>query len=261
MVTVFWIKLITLYQSFISPYKGFNCAHNARYKSGSCSNAVKDLIANKGLIQALPLIRLRFRECRIAYEAIQATPFKSDLPCVDVSCGGELLWCGGDAVGASDGVCDCLGILDDLLGWGKRSKRTKRLIIIAGVLSVVILTYVFYGRGIANVMITDLGVQNQSIFKRISQREYPEVRVLVVANSVEVYSDIIKLDQPNKEYKLRLKRALNDFRIDQLQVLDARLKVGKELLVVGQELEVFEDPQVTGEGRRFKYRLKRRWHF
>jgi len=224
MVTVFWIKLITLYQSFISPYKGFNCAHNARYKSGSCSNAVKDLIADKG-------------------------------------CGGELLGCGGDAVGSSGGVCDCLGILDDLLGWGKRSKRTKRLIIIAGVLSVVILTYVFYGRGIANVMITDLGVQNQSIFKRISQREYPEVRVLVVANGVEVYSDIIKLDQPNKEYKLRLKRALSDFRIDQLQVLDARLKVGKELLVVGQELEVFEDPQVTGEGRRFKYRLKRRWHF
>ena len=74
MVTVFWIKLITLYQSFISPYKGFNCAHNARYKSGSCSNAVKDLIADKGFIKALPLIRLRFRECRIAYEAIQATP-------------------------------------------------------------------------------------------------------------------------------------------------------------------------------------------
>ncbi len=51
------IKLISFYQRFISPKKGFNCAHHQRYQQGSCSEAVKLLIQKKGVLNALPEIR------------------------------------------------------------------------------------------------------------------------------------------------------------------------------------------------------------
>ena len=90
MITHFWIRLIEFYQRFVSPYKGFHCAHHARHKSGTCSNAVKGLISDKGLLKALPFIRVRFDECRLAYEQIKKSNFTADIPCIDVGC---WMWC------------------------------------------------------------------------------------------------------------------------------------------------------------------------
>ena len=212
---------------------------------------------------------MRFKECRVAYEEIKTNRFTSDLPCVDLSCGADLLDCGGASGGrgsscadqALESACDCFGETRKLINWSKRSRKAKSLIIITTILLILILAYFFYGRGIANVVVTDLGVQNQNVLKRFTQREHPEVRVLLIIGDEKIYSEIVKLDQVNKKYKLSLNKSLNDFQIDELQILDARLNVAQELLVVGQELEVFEQPEKTGEGRRFKYKLKRRWHF
>ena len=60
-------------------------------------------------------------------------------------------------------------------GRRKRSKSEIRLTIIILGLLLLIGSYFFYGRGIAKVVITDLGVQNQKLFKRFSQRENTEV--------------------------------------------------------------------------------------
>jgi len=264
-INKFWIGLITFYQRFISPYKGFTCAHHARHKKGSCSHAVKALIADNGLIKSLPLIRVRFKECSEAYESIKESRHTSDLPCIDLSCDGGGADCGGDVMDCGyEGVsntCGCFRGIWDIVEWKKRSNRGKVIIVSSSIFLTLLLAYLVYGRGIANVMITDLGIQNQSVLKRFTQRENPEVRVLLIINSEKIYSDIVKLDEVNKEYKLRLKKSLDRFDVDELQVLDARLSVAKELLVVGQELEVFAYPNPSGEGRRFKYRLKRRWHF
>ena len=261
----FWVWLITFYQRFISPYKGFHCAHHASYRRGTCSNAVKDLIEDNGFIKALPLIRGRFKECRLAYEAIQANRFRSDLPCIDISCDGDLFNCGGKSGGCAgdvlDSSCDCFGFIRELIDWKKRSKKAKGLIVLSVILLIVFLAYLFDGRKISSVVITDLGVQNQSVLKRFTQREHPQVRVLLVVDEKKIYSEIVKLEQINKAYKLSLDRSLKNFKIDQLQILDARLSVAQELFVVGQELEVFENPQQSGQGQRFKYQLKRRWHF
>lgn len=67
----FFIQLITLYQQFISPYKGFQCAHAYWHQGESCSAAVKYIIAGQGLINGYPAIRGRFKDCRHAYEAIK----------------------------------------------------------------------------------------------------------------------------------------------------------------------------------------------
>lgn len=67
----FFIFLITLYQRYISPYKGFRCAYGCYHQTLSCSGMVKNIIAEHGLIAGWPLIKQQFAACRLAYETLQ----------------------------------------------------------------------------------------------------------------------------------------------------------------------------------------------
>ncbi|BBM86157.1 hypothetical protein UABAM_04543 [Candidatus Uabimicrobium amorphum] len=60
------IQAINFYQRFISPYKGFCCAHKVHHKQESCSQYIKRQILEKGLWNSLRLAGLRFRECKEA---------------------------------------------------------------------------------------------------------------------------------------------------------------------------------------------------
>ena len=62
---------ISGYQRYVSPYKGFRCAHCVLHKGRSCSEAVKRLIRKHGLIAAIPHVRGRFAECRAAMATLQ----------------------------------------------------------------------------------------------------------------------------------------------------------------------------------------------
>lgn len=64
------LSAITFYQRFISPYKGFRCAHATLHKGDSCSQAVKKIIAKHGLWQSRPLIKERFAQCRLAAQQL-----------------------------------------------------------------------------------------------------------------------------------------------------------------------------------------------
>ena len=66
------ILLINFYQRFMSPYKGFRCAHAAYHSGPSCSSAIKSIVKEHGLIKGRPLIKARFVECRTAYLHIVA---------------------------------------------------------------------------------------------------------------------------------------------------------------------------------------------
>ena len=59
------------YRKYISPYKGFRCAHHALHDQGSCSTFGLDAFGNNGPIQALRLLRGRFIECRAAYDTLR----------------------------------------------------------------------------------------------------------------------------------------------------------------------------------------------
>ncbi|HHL19246.1 MAG TPA: membrane protein insertion efficiency factor YidD, partial [Thiothrix sp.] len=67
----FFIGLISIYQRYISPYKGFQCAHAYLHQGDSCSAAIKTIIADQGIIQGYGDIRHRFEACRYAYDDIQ----------------------------------------------------------------------------------------------------------------------------------------------------------------------------------------------
>ena len=64
--------LITTYQRFISPYKGFCCAHRALHREASCSEAVKKLVMKYGMFRAWPFIVARFEDCRTAHFILMA---------------------------------------------------------------------------------------------------------------------------------------------------------------------------------------------
>ncbi len=63
----FLILNISVYQKLISPYKGFSCAHRVYHKGESCSEYIKDAIDTHGLKCAIPKIKDRLKNCRMAY--------------------------------------------------------------------------------------------------------------------------------------------------------------------------------------------------
>ncbi len=65
-------SLITTYQKYLSPIKGFSCAHRVLHGGESCSQYVKRTILERGLSDAWPDSRQRFRDCRSAYLTIVA---------------------------------------------------------------------------------------------------------------------------------------------------------------------------------------------
>lgn len=78
MLTKFAVLLIRGYQRWISPYKGYCCAHKAYRGGTSCSEFALLSIREAGRVTlALPRIRARLYECRLAYEEAGNSP-KSD---------------------------------------------------------------------------------------------------------------------------------------------------------------------------------------
>ena len=65
------ITAITLYQHYISPHKGYCCAHRVFTGEDSCSQYAKTAIAEHGLFSAFPLIKEQFDRCSFAAEEIQ----------------------------------------------------------------------------------------------------------------------------------------------------------------------------------------------
>jgi putative component of membrane protein insertase Oxa1/YidC/SpoIIIJ protein YidD len=66
------VTAISGYQRFISPHKGFSCAHRVLYGCESCSQYFKRVIAEEGLMIAIGNAQGRFQECREANNILKA---------------------------------------------------------------------------------------------------------------------------------------------------------------------------------------------
>jgi len=62
---------IYLYQRWLSPRKGYRCAYSVLHGGTGCSGYAKAAIRERGLLAALPLVRARFRDCRVAFSEIR----------------------------------------------------------------------------------------------------------------------------------------------------------------------------------------------
>ena len=65
------LGVIALYQRWLSPLKGFHCAHAALHGGASCSAAIAQTIRDEGL--KLSLLTSRLAACRQAYGHLQVT--------------------------------------------------------------------------------------------------------------------------------------------------------------------------------------------
>lgn len=67
------LNSIDLYQRWLSPLKGFRCAHAAFFGGESCSTAVRRLISEQGLVGGRADIAARFQTCRQAHAHLLST--------------------------------------------------------------------------------------------------------------------------------------------------------------------------------------------
>ena len=105
--------LIRMYQIFVSPRKGFSCAYRVIHGGDSCSEAIKKIVLDKGLLSGLEEIRTRFRSCSNAAIALRTMPIQNKqnvLDCGGVeSCADPFSGCGDLISGDSTSGCG-LGI-------------------------------------------------------------------------------------------------------------------------------------------------------
>ncbi|MFO1250516.1 membrane protein insertion efficiency factor YidD [Inhella sp.] len=120
------LALIRAYQRWISPHKGFVCAHRAQLGGPSCSQAGARLIQRRGLRRGLPLLRERLLRCGAVHRAAQAAPRYRPLHARgDCDCGVPDLDCGPcDGCDACD-ACDACDLFDRKKKDRRREDRAK----------------------------------------------------------------------------------------------------------------------------------------
>ena len=64
--------LITAYQRYVSPYKGFCCAHRVAHGGLSCSAYAKRQLLRRGIGEAARRMRMRFAACAAAAVLLHA---------------------------------------------------------------------------------------------------------------------------------------------------------------------------------------------
>jgi putative component of membrane protein insertase Oxa1/YidC/SpoIIIJ protein YidD len=63
-------RAIEAYQRFVSPYKGFCCAHRCVHGRDSCSQFAKRVVVRRGVLRMVPLLMRRFTECGVAAQVL-----------------------------------------------------------------------------------------------------------------------------------------------------------------------------------------------
>lgn len=261
MIRPLCLLLIKLYQRFLSPIKGFNCAHHRLHHGDTCSNAIKKIIHDKPLLDIAPLIRARFTACKNASFELKSNQsqalHRADIPC-DVGCAGDMpdTNCGPSSRDCGTTPCDLC------FEWPKLKRRTQRRIIITIAILSLALAY-YYGSQITKIELTALSNQqrNDTLFEKLTSRKAQSLRVLATTHQADIYSNIIDTNTANngETITLMFKTVVSLKKLKRLEIQDARFSAVNGLIIVGQILETIEAPSPAGVGRRFKYKFKSRW--
>jgi len=258
-----FLLMIALYQRFLSPIKGYHCAHHRLHKGDTCSNAIKKIVIDNELTKVPSLARKRFEECKQASITLkglansQRIDLSCDLPCAGSdSCTGDSLFSG---CGKDNDACTlpCDICFDLNLG----NRRTRR--IIYGIFFIACFSLVFYhGSRITKIELTPIAnAQSTGILERLSKRESPSLRVVLLDGSQEIKSSIVETEglTINAPILLDFGRAISLSRMSEMRIQDARFKAALDLPVVSQELDKVSSPKRSGAGQKYRYQFKARW--
>ena len=117
---------ITAYRRWLSPHKGFACAHRVHQGGPSCSAVGLRLIRRHGVWHGVPLLRQRLRRCGDVHRRYHPAPRRlfsgllqrqrgdCDPPC-DLPCDGD-----------RDGCLDCVDCGCDACDWRDRKRDRKK---------------------------------------------------------------------------------------------------------------------------------------
>lgn len=260
-----FLFMIALYQRFLSPIKGYHCAHHRLHNGDTCSNAIKKIVIENELTNVPSLARKRFEECKQASATLRrlANSQRADISC-DVPCSGPDS-CGGDSLNSSCGKDReaCSQPCDVCFHLNLTNRRTRR--VIYRILLIVCLVLAFYyGSRITKVELRPIvNTQSTSLIERLSQRESPALRVVLIDGGVEIKSNIIETESltDGDPILLDFERAISLDRASEMRVQDARFKAALDLLVVSQDLDRVTSPERSGTGQKYRYQFKTRWAF
>lgn len=267
MIKAFFLLFIGVYQRFLSPIKGFNCAHHKLHNGDTCSNAIKKIIVEHSLIDLPTLSRQRFRECKNASIelATQRTSslHQADLPC-DIGCIDiDGVGCFGDTQSPDCG--NTLSLPCDLCLEFPRFKRRTQIIILWLATVICLATAYYYGSQITKLEISQLPNSQRSdgLFEKLLARDAPSLSAVAITPSENFRSEIIDGSslKSGGVLVLNFPNALPVNHLSRLELQDARFSAARDLIVVGQTIEVIEQPSTAGSGKRFRYRFKSRWGF
>ncbi|GEM_PF-3225806 len=85
--------LISQYQKYLSPLKGYSCPHRLLYGNESCSQYVKQTILEQDLRTALYMSRQRFRQCSLAGQELVRLAAESNESSCNDCCSNSCLQC------------------------------------------------------------------------------------------------------------------------------------------------------------------------
>ena len=72
--------LINIYQRWVSPNKGFTCAHRAYFGRSTCSAYGKRAVYKYGALTGVTLIFRRFKSCSVALKKLEKENPKDENP-------------------------------------------------------------------------------------------------------------------------------------------------------------------------------------
>ncbi len=78
------VSSIDVYKTYISPRKGFSCAHRMLHGDESCSDYVRRMFSSENFMAAVQLSRGRFQNCAAASKSLKASG--SSGGCIVIPC-------------------------------------------------------------------------------------------------------------------------------------------------------------------------------
>ena len=92
------LLLISFYQKFLSPRKGYSCAKNHVHQNGTCSSTTKQAFKDDGFIAGMKEYKNSTNECKAAYKSIEEKRLSKGDACDVAICAG----C--DGLSAAEGI-------------------------------------------------------------------------------------------------------------------------------------------------------------
>lgn len=239
------VYLIIFYQKVISPVIGFACAHRYQHGGASCSEFVKQIIRQKGILSGFSDIRDRFQACKRAAINIHVNSRRKEAGVLD---------CGLDG-------CGDIGSCFDGAGGGDAGTGSGSSIIVVLPVGVIILLLIFGGsiwhKGPQVKAIEIRLIENQQEVQekgiaRLLGGKQPDYQVIFNVNGRKIVTNTLTNSSAKTWLKLKPKTGFG--------ISDAKsITIVNKQVLKDEVLEFISSVGESGRAEVYEYRLFEGW--